>query len=547
MSSVSLEPGFRLGKYEVLAHIASGGMGAVYKARDLELGRTVALKVLPAHLAQRPTTMERFRREALHAARLSHSHIVTLYEAGYDSTADLHYLALEFVDGIDLGTYISRVGQVPPEDTRRILMQTAKALDHAFGQGVVHRDIKPSNLLLARQGEKMSVKLTDLGLARIQDDDDFKVTRHGSTVGTVDYMAPEQARDSQATDVRSDIYSLGCTAYHMLAGRAPFAEGGLGERVYKHMEVPPPDVRDFSPTVSANFWAILQKMLAKKPDDRYATPADLLRDLKRTAATTSETPAEAAPARPSKLAQLAEPAKSPSSSGGVPCPPESLAVSSSVPTPTPTPTPESAAEPMPTSVGGVTPEQTRAAAAYHTRAVAVLKEGGGEEYAQQLLTRCLQQDPFNKAARKLLRDLNGKASPGLLSRWLGSLNVMSLKSRMRSARSAGDFRKVLEHGEEVLAQQPTDVATHQEMAEAAAELGVPSFAVWLLEQGRKMVPDNPLLLRSLAQLHETRKEWKQAIALWEKVKRLQPNDHDVQRKITDLSVREHIARSDRRS
>src|SRR5271155_2795370 len=102
MSSGMLEPGFRLGKYEVVAHIASGGMGTVYKARDLELGRTVALKVLPAHLAQRPTTMERFRREALHAARLSHSHIVTLYEAGYDSTADLHYLALEFVDGIDL-------------------------------------------------------------------------------------------------------------------------------------------------------------------------------------------------------------------------------------------------------------------------------------------------------------------------------------------------------------------------------------------------------------------------------------------------------------
>jgi tetratricopeptide (TPR) repeat protein len=317
--------------------------------------------------------------------------------------------------------------------------------------------------------------------------------------------------------------------------------------VYKHMEVPPPDVREFSPTVSAAFWAILQKMLAKDPDDRYTTPLDLLRDLKRTAATSTDPSLEVTSPRPFKPAPLpdAEPAKSPSSSGGVPCPPDEMEMSSpslSTPTPTPPPTPE----PGPTLPGGVTPEQTRAAAAYHERAVAVMKEGGGEEYARQLLTRCLQQDPFNRTARKLLRDLNRKASPGLLSRWLGSLNVMGLKARMRSARSAGDFRKVLEHGEEVLARQPTDVSTHQEMAEAASQLGVPGFALWLLEQGRKAAPDNPSLLRTLAELHETLKEWKQAIAAWEKVRKLQPNDHEVQRKINDLSVREHIARSDRR-
>src|SRR5207302_3495970 len=126
--------------------------------------------------------------------------------------------------------------QLKPEESRLILIQVAKALDHAFRQGVVHRDIKPSNILLARMGRKIVVKLTDLGVSRVTDDDEFKLTQEGATVGTVDYISPEQARDSSAADIRSDIYSLGCTGYHMLAGKAPFAAGGLAERVYKHME-----------------------------------------------------------------------------------------------------------------------------------------------------------------------------------------------------------------------------------------------------------------------------------------------------------------------
>src|SRR5947209_1644101 len=154
MSSSILKPGFRLGKYEVLAHIATGGMGAVYKARDLELRRTVALKVLPAHLADCGQVLERFRREARHSARLAHPNIVTLYECGYDPDEDLHYLALELIDGVDLGEYIERKGRLEPEEARRILFQAAKALDHAFGQGVIHRDIKPANFLLARVGDR---------------------------------------------------------------------------------------------------------------------------------------------------------------------------------------------------------------------------------------------------------------------------------------------------------------------------------------------------------------------------------------------------------
>src|SRR5262249_18547765 len=120
------------------------------------------------------------------------------------------------------------------------------------------------------------VKLADFGLARTEGDDDFKVTRDGSTVGTVDYIAPEQARDSRAADTRSDIYALGCTLYHLLAGQPPFPDGGLGERLLKHMEAPPPDVRPLNPRASSGFARLLRKMLAKKPEDRYQTPAELL-------------------------------------------------------------------------------------------------------------------------------------------------------------------------------------------------------------------------------------------------------------------------------
>ena len=523
----NLEPGFRLGKYEVLAHIASGGMGTVYKAMDLELRRLVALKVLPTHLAQRGQTLERFRREARHAARLSHPHIVTLYECGYDAGRDLHYLALEFIEGIDLGAYIQRQGRLAPEEARRILIQATRALEHAFEQSVIHRDIKPSNFLLARVGNKIVVKLTDLGLARVVDEEEFKVTRDGSTVGTIDYISPEQARDSQAADVRSDIYSLGCTAYHMLAGRAPFADGGIGERVYKHMEVPPEDVREFNPRVSEGFWAILWKMLAKKPEDRYATPTDLLNALKSTPA--EESAAPSAPVPPRRRKTDDQPS-APSATGD-----HSLAGDHPPRQPRPTPVPADAA-------ALVTPEQKQAAVAFHERAVQVLAEGGGVDYARQLLTNCLKLDPFTPAYRKTLREMNRQATGSTLGRWLGSLSVLTLKAKMHSARATGDWRKVLEHGEEVLARHPADADTHREMSQAAAEMDLFNLAMWLLEQGHAQTPDNADLLRAMAQLHEQREEWLQALALWEQIQQLEPDDPDTRQMINDLTIKNHLAK-----
>jgi serine/threonine-protein kinase len=272
-----LGAGDRLGKYEVVDYIASGGMGAVYKARDTILDRIVALKILPRSVAKRPQMLDRFRREARAAARLQHSNIVAIYEFGDDS--GLFYLALEYVPGTDLQRYIERRQKLPPEEAREIITQATRALAHAHAQGIVHRDVKPSNFLLTRKDGRVLVKLTDLGLAIQPSDDEFRLTREGTTVGTVDYMAPEQARDSGSADIRSDLYSLGCTFYHLLAGTAPFAQGTMAERLLQHLQAEPPDVRNLNRDVPPGYVAILKRMLAKDPADRYQTPEELLHDL----------------------------------------------------------------------------------------------------------------------------------------------------------------------------------------------------------------------------------------------------------------------------
>ena len=260
MSSGPLTPGTRIGRYEVVAHLATGGMGEVYKARDVELGRIVALKVLPTHLSENANSVERFRREARHAARLSHKNIVTLYDWGQDGGT--WFLALEFVDGTDLNSYINSRGRLDPQEAWLITIQAVRALDHAFQRGVVHRDIKPSNFLLTRQGRKVRVKLTDLGVARAIRDEDYRVTRAGTTVGTLDYLAPEQALDSHAVDARADVYSLGATFYFLLTGRSPFRGAAA-------------PLRDLRPDLPAGLAAIVERMLALTPAERYQSAADV--------------------------------------------------------------------------------------------------------------------------------------------------------------------------------------------------------------------------------------------------------------------------------
>jgi serine/threonine protein kinase len=538
MAMRSIQPGARLGKYQVETLIAPGGMGKVYKARDTILGRTVALKVLATDMANKPAALKRFRREAMAAARLAHKNVVTLYE--YGEIEGQHYLALEYVEGIDLYEYIERKGQLEPEEARRILLQAAKALDHAFEHGVIHRDIKPSNFLLAIENDRLRVKLTDMGLARkVDDDDEFRVTRAGSTVGTIDYLSPEQARDSAAADQRSDIYSLGCTFYHMLAGHPPFAEGGLGERVYKHMTVDPPDVRESNPAVSEAMWKVLLKMLAKNPEARYQTPAELLKHLK--ALGSDKGPVRAIQAEALRPRHAME--TPPSSDDGIESSPTVTPppAAAKLPPVEPSTKPSSSAASQAITVRddpallGLTLEQVQAAAAQNERAQQAAAKGH-LDYALDLLLSCCKLDPLTTSFRQRLRDIGRRIESRKVRGLGGWFSAFSLRGKFRAARKARDVRKALEYGEELLLRNPVDMKTHVEMAEAADQAGLGRLAAWLLEQSRVQDPEYAPALRALALLYERLKDFHQAIAAWEALRKLQPHDGEAARKVQHLSA-----------
>ncbi|MEX0714932.1 MAG: serine/threonine-protein kinase [Planctomycetaceae bacterium] len=266
-----------LGKYELKRKIGAGGMGAVYLAVDTQLKRTVALKILPRDKGNNPLLVRRFHAEAQAAAQLRHDNIVTVFEAG---EADGYlYMALEYVAGTDVQALVGREGPLGVARSLEIVKQAARALRHAYERGIVHRDIKPSNLLVSEDG---IVKLVDMGLARSVDETmESGITRAGTTVGTVDYMAPEQGRDSKSADIRSDIYSLGCTWFQMLTGTPPFPGGSLTNKLFAHTSKPRPDPRTITPEVPAVIVQVLHRMMARSPRNRYNTPEELLDDLER--------------------------------------------------------------------------------------------------------------------------------------------------------------------------------------------------------------------------------------------------------------------------
>ena len=260
------------GRYQIERLLGQGGMGRVYLAHDPKKGRRVALKVMARETATNPTLLKRFRAEALATRELQHENIVGVYEAG--SINHQFYIALEYIDGTDVSQLIVSRGPLPVQRSLEIIRQTAAALEQAHIQGIVHRDIKPSNILIRRDGV---VKLTDMGLARSTDDaNQSRITRAGTTVGTVDYISPEQARDSSSADTRSDIYSLGCSWYHMLTGQAIFPDGTLTEKLRHHAATPPPDARIINESISGNIAVVLERMLAKDPDRRYQDPTQLI-------------------------------------------------------------------------------------------------------------------------------------------------------------------------------------------------------------------------------------------------------------------------------
>jgi hypothetical protein len=267
--------GRRLAHFELIEPIGVGGMAAVLRARDTQLDRLVALKILPPEMAADPENVRRFHQEARSAARLDHENIARVFFCGEDQR--LHFIAFEFVEGDNLRTILEKRGRLPVAESLHYMLQVAAGLAHAARRGVVHRDIKPSNIIVTPNGR---AKLVDMGLARsLEPQHDEGLTQSGVTLGTFDYISPEQALEPREADVRSDIYSLGCTFYHMLTGQPPVPEGTALKKLHHHQHVKPADPRQFVHDLPDEVAIILDRMMAKQPKDRYQTPEHLVHHL----------------------------------------------------------------------------------------------------------------------------------------------------------------------------------------------------------------------------------------------------------------------------
>jgi serine/threonine protein kinase len=263
--------------YELLSVLGQGGMGIVYKARHLRMKRLVAIKIIRSDCIVTQASIERFNKEIQAAGALSHPNVVMAHDA--DEVDGLLYFVMEYVEGIDLAKLVREKGPLPVETACDYVLQTALGLQHAHERGMVHRDIKPSNLLLTHADGL--VKILDMGLARLQEPDQpaSQLTGSGVVMGTPDFMSPEQSRDSRSADIRSDIYSLGCTFFFLLTGRVPFPEGSFTEKLLKHCMDEPTPVTTLRSEVPPEVFAVLRKMMAKRPDDRYQTPIELAQAL----------------------------------------------------------------------------------------------------------------------------------------------------------------------------------------------------------------------------------------------------------------------------
>ena len=265
-----------LGHYVILRRLGGGGMGSVYQARHKIMRRVVALKVIRRELLENPDAVRRFRREIRAAARLSHPNIISAHDAGM---SDNHYfLVMEFLEGRNLFDLVKERGPLPAQEVCDYVRQASLGLQHAHERGLVHRDIKPSNLFLSFN--ESVVKILDLGLARLSDigDGDLttsQLTPDGATMGSVDYMSPEQGEDSHTVDIRSDIYSLGCSMYFLFSGKVPFPVTQAARKLAAHRQAAPPAIELLRPDVPPQLPSVLCKMMAKRPQDRYQTPGEV--------------------------------------------------------------------------------------------------------------------------------------------------------------------------------------------------------------------------------------------------------------------------------
>ena len=262
------------GEYVVLEKIGSGGMGQVFKARHRPTDKLVAVKVLSADAVKNRRLVERFKKEARAVARLKHPNIVRAYEAGKINR--IRYLVMEYVEGENMLARVKRKGPLPVDECIRSILEAARGLDYAHQKGVIHRDIKPSNLL--RDKSTARVKVLDMGLARVDepDEDEIRLTMPGQMLGTARFMSPEQVEDARKADVRSDVYSLGCTLYFLMRSKAPYSGETVAHTLMAHVSAPIPDLCKKRPDTPAWLGDVFQKMLAKKPRDRFQTMGELV-------------------------------------------------------------------------------------------------------------------------------------------------------------------------------------------------------------------------------------------------------------------------------
>jgi formylglycine-generating enzyme required for sulfatase activity/tRNA A-37 threonylcarbamoyl transferase component Bud32 len=294
-----------LGPYLLLDSLGEGGMGQVFKARHRLMDRIVALKVIRQERLGDADAVRRFLREIRAAAQLSHPNIVIAHDAA--QVGQTHLLVMEFIEGTDLAKVVAERGPLPVVEACDYVRQAALGLQHAHERGLVHRDIKPSNLLVTPRagdaGTKVGlVKILDMGLARLDRAPSHAasvggLTQEGAVMGTPDYLAPEQALDAHAVDIRGDIYSLGCTLYFLLTGQPPFAGGTLAQKLIWHQMDEPPPVTNLRTDLPPGLPTVLKKLLAKRPEDRYQTPAEVAAALTPFARTDDPTLAQPAPKR----------------------------------------------------------------------------------------------------------------------------------------------------------------------------------------------------------------------------------------------------------
>lgn len=333
-------PRYKIGKF-----LGSGGMGVVFQAEHRLMDRIVALKLLHRDLMRNPRVLQRFRQEVKAAARLTHPNIVTAYDA--DHAGDYHFLVMEYVDGVSLDRLVAKSGPLEPAYACYFVRQAAKGLAHAYQAGMVHRDIKPQNLMLTRKGQ---VKILDFGLARLASESreeiraassdeaipagevSVELTHLGDVMGTPDYMAPEQAVDPHQADIRADIYSLGCTLYMLLTGKTPFGYGSAQTKMQSKQFAEPRPITELRADLPPGLVAVLNKMTAFDPRNRYQTPAEVVKVLAPFARPTPYSKTAPIPAAP--------PASPPAAT---PSPPAKKQPTVAAPSPAPVPVPTTVA------------------------------------------------------------------------------------------------------------------------------------------------------------------------------------------------------------